>query len=140
MAEYQWRQPVGGKTLVWGPLTVGAEIDIQMSHARAELAPMRPFEQLRRRISQYDGKPVCTLDDLKGWDTLDIEAFSDEVEKVEAERRATVIRASAQAQPGAVVELEAALMELRAAAAGFSLAADRALAAVKAVPPLERGK
>lgn len=140
MAEYSWKQPVGGKSIVWGPLTVGAEIDIQMSHARAELAPMRPFEQLRRRISSYDGKPVCSLEDLKSWDTLDIEAFSDEVEKVEAERRATVIRASAQAQPGAMIELEASLMELRAAAAGFSLAADRALAAVKAVPPLGQSR
>jgi len=136
VAEYLWRQPVGGKSITWKPLTVGQELACQMANARPELAPIRPYDNLRTRITDYDGKPVCSLDDLKSWDSLDVEMFSEEVEARESERRAALMVNASKSAPGSVIELEAALMEFRASSNNLSRAAERALAAVKAVPPL----
>ncbi len=140
MPEFNWTQPVGGKALTWRPLTVGDEIDVQMECARPETAPLRPYEVLRRRITSFEGRPVCTLAELKQWDTIDVEAFLEEVERTETMRRAAVLSKAAGDAPGSLVELEASLMEMRSAAAQFSQAADKALAKLKAAGPLAVSK
>ncbi len=137
VSEYKWTQPVGGVTLCWKSLTVGQEMAIEMEHQRAETAPYRKYVVIQRRITAYGDKPVCTLEDLKSWDPIDLELFVEEIELREAERKAAFMRVQAESAPSPVVQLEAALMEMRSIAMQFLASADRALLAVKSVPPLE---
>ncbi len=140
MTEYAWRKPLGGEQLTWKPLTVGQEIEIEAQHQRADVAHLRKYEVVRRRILSYgDQGKVCTLDDLKAWDPLDLEAFITEIESKDALRRAALFKRGAN-EPSPLVELEASLLEVRSSLMVFGVAADRFLTAAKAANvPLEPG-
>jgi hypothetical protein len=136
VAEFSYTLPVIGVALIWKPLTLGQEIEIDAQHRRVDNAHLKPIEVIRRRITSYGDKPVCTLEDMKAWDTIDYEDFCKEIEEREAERKASFIRRKSDASPGPVAELEAVVMEMRATAQAFLSAADRAILAIKSVPPL----
>lgn len=139
LSEFTWTQPVGGKVINWKPLTVGQEIDIEAHHNRPDTAHLRPYVVIQRRITGYDGKPVCTLDDLRSWDVIDLQEFIAEIERKEAERRAAFARKVADASPSPALALEAALADLNASVLHFSSAAQRVLASVKDAGPLAEG-
>jgi hypothetical protein len=136
VSDFAWTQPVGGISLRWRPLNLRQEMEIEAAHMTPATAHLKKYVVIQRRICDYGGKPACTLEDLKEWDVIDLEMFIEEVELKEAERRASFMRKRAENSPGPVVELEASVMEMRATAMQFLAAADRALLAVKAVPPL----
>lgn len=136
VAEFAWTQPVGGIALRWKPLNLRQEMEIEAAHMQPMSAHLKKYVVIQRRITAYGDKPMCSLEDLKEWDVIDLEMFIEEIEIKEAERRAAFMKRKADASPGPVVELEAAVMEMRATAMSFLAAADRALLAVKSVPPL----
>lgn len=140
MQEYSWRKPLGGEQLTWKPLTVGQEIEIEAQHQTPANAHLRKYEVIRRRIVSYgDQGKVCTLEDLKSWDPLDLEAFVEEVETKDAERRAALFKRNAGA-PSPIVELEAALLEVRSTLMAFGTASERMLSAARAANvPLDQG-
>lgn len=88
---YQFTLPVSGTKIQWSPLTVGIEIDVMSEHSgKATLA----FEYLRRRIIDAgNGKPM-EFGALRAIDSLDLEMFQGEVERVESERRKQFIKGS----------------------------------------------
>ena len=80
---FDFTLPVSGVAIKWSPLSVGVEIDVMAEHAgKATLA----FEYLRRRMTGADGKPV-EMGKMREMDSLDLEMFQVEVNRVEEARR-----------------------------------------------------
>src|SRR5215467_7465364 len=87
-SEFEWTQPIGGKTVKWAPLTVGQELDAIAANNRDErkhlIAPML----IMARIKVFDGQPAQGAINIRDWDSDDFLAFQEEVELREAQRRA----------------------------------------------------
>lgn len=127
---FAFQLPVSGKLVRWRPLTVGEEIEIDTVYRSEATRPLRNYELLRRRITGYGEASLCSLEELRAWDTLDLECFAEQVEEREQERKAVLRKKQAGADPG--VSLENALVELENAMRIVGAAAKAALIAQRA--------
>lgn len=129
--QYQWKQPVGGKSIIWRPLTGGDLMDLDTNYSRADVAPMRAYAQYAMRIVSCEGlASQFQPHDFRSWDEIDIQAFMLEVDAKDAMRMAAV---NGDSSVDAVKRLERAMGELAAAAKKVAAEAQITLAAARAL-------
>lgn len=95
MAEFDWTQPVGGKHIKWKTLSVGEEFDQIVAHRRDELKHLLPSALILARILKYGDSERCTMQELRGWDSYDYEAFQEEILMKETIRQLALRRKAA---------------------------------------------
>lgn len=86
---FEWTQPVGGKVIVWQPLTTAQELQILAVYRQEQNRHLQNYARLAARIVTIDGAKKeggYGPNDLGPWDNFDTEAFNDEVSLKEAER------------------------------------------------------
>lgn len=89
-SEYEFTFPVNGKRCFWKPLSVQKSHDITAAHRRPETQHLLSTSLLLARIEKYDGVPGPPSMAIWGeWEEFDLEAFAEEVAKVEESRKAT---------------------------------------------------
>lgn len=86
---YQFQFPVSGVMTQWKPLPVGKQLDITAAYRKEEVRHLLVPALLAARIVRYGDKPQCTIADLRAMDDIDYDAFAEEVERKEGERRAS---------------------------------------------------
>lgn len=100
---FEWKQPIGGKTVLWRPLKVGDHMDLDANYARADVAHLRRFAAIAARITKIGDKEGVQVNDLRDWEEYDLVAFQDEFESRELARAVSL---SPQRIGGSVVQLE----------------------------------
>lgn len=82
---FDFTLPLSQKAITWKPLTIGQQLDARAAHKdNGSLV----LDMLARRILTFDGKPGITLGQIREWDTIDFNAFTDHVDSSEADRAA----------------------------------------------------
>jgi hypothetical protein len=134
---YEWKQPVGGKAILWRPLKVGQELDIAAANRRPEQQHLVSALVLAARIVKYGDAERCSLADVRDWDEYDFEAFVEETNLVESQRRAALRKGRMDQAP--IEALEAAVEQANAAANAFNVALRAVLDHAKACEAAQSG-
>lgn len=126
--QFNWKQPVGGLELIWQPLNMRQQFQALGALSGPKDQHLRQPMLLANRIVSMNGKPGCTLQEIQEWDEIDYEAFMEEVELREAQRRAALQRDKSGTTPKEAVQLAVekmrmALTELNIALGGLMEAA-----------------
>ncbi len=118
--------PVSGIKAQWKPLDVGKQLDLTAAYAKDGMRHLLLPVLLAARIVRFGDKPACTLADLRAMDDIDYDAFSEEVERKEAERRAAYRKKAPGESPAA--KLRALAEEARVLLDRVKQALDEAVA------------
>jgi len=86
---YDFVFPVSQTKVLWKPLEVGKQLDLTAAYRKDEVRHLLLPALLAARITRYGDKAQCTIADLRAMDDIDYDAFSEEVERKESERRAS---------------------------------------------------
>lgn len=119
MKDYEFTLPVCGKVITWRPYPVGTYLDFVAAHNKEHNRHMLGPNLLVERIVTFDGKPRSQqIVDIRSWDEIDYQAFSEHVDLIDMQRRA----AHAKDKPGMpiVQRLENAVVRLQAANSEFA--------------------
>lgn len=83
---FDFTLPLSQKTLTWKPLTVGQQLDAEAANRNNKIA--LTVDMFARRVLTYDGKQGLTVGQLRDWDQIDFDAFTDHVNEAETTRAA----------------------------------------------------
>lgn len=109
---WTWKQPIGGKTITWKPITVGDEMDIDAAYRHDNNRHLNKYMRLAVRITALDGAAKrVELHDIRNWDSFDLDSFYEEVQLQEAKRAASLGKAD-QANPATMYRAAAARVEV----------------------------
>lgn len=133
MTVFDYTLPVSGIAMQWKPLKVGTEMDIRAAYKSEAQKHLLHYMLLAARISRYGEKDRCDLSDVREWDALDLEAFTDEVTLREEERRAAFAAKRSNGSP--IQDLEAAYAQASVALNGLNIALGAVMSCAKAAQP-----
>lgn len=123
MIQYEWTQPIGGRKIIWRPLTIGQELDIVAGNSREERKHLIPAMMLGARVVMCGEDKGLPYSKLRDWDDIDFAEFAEEVSRVELLRR----EACRKNQPNAITPVA----QLEAAVQDFQIYMDKAVTAIK---------
>lgn len=95
---YRFTLPVSGKLVEWSPLRVGAELKLSQTLVGESNRARLGIELLASRITSITTAEGATIkapiqqSEWETWDSLDMDAFREEIETQEAARRAALRR------------------------------------------------
>lgn len=81
---FEFTLPLSQKALTWKPLTVGQQLDAQAANKGGGIGTI--VDMFCRRVIKFDDKPGLTIGQIREWDQIDFDAFTDHVNKTEADR------------------------------------------------------
>ncbi len=102
--EYEFTLPVCGKKLFWKPLSVQKALDIPAANRHPESQHLIGTSLLIARIVKFENQPGApAMSEWGSWDEFDLEAFGEEVSKVEEARKAMFRKERMGSQPRAAL-------------------------------------
>lgn len=79
--------PIQQKELTWGPIKVGMSLDLTAAHRSDAMRHLLTTALLAARVVTFDGQAAeRMMMKMRDWDELDLDAFHEEVQRVEGER------------------------------------------------------
>lgn len=114
---YPFKLPISGVDILWQPLSVGAEMDIEATYSTPNNRHLQKYAVISKRITKHgsDAYPLgMEPNQLRALEAADIGAFVIEYERVEAARDAAFRRHASTGEAATVgAQLEAQVAELR---------------------------